>query len=333
MLELKVKIDVRIALIVAGIVLAVAAMVAIVSDVTNYRETIDAVQEDPSADEYVLGSTIEEAPFENYAARKVYWPGLKEPATVLPDEVKLANDAEIIGVTANGRSRAYLTDAFKMLKNTTWKFAGDDLDMQLTQPKEPFAQLVVNDVVGGVPITVTYCENQECIRVFTAADDQEPLDVWLAELTDSQIILNYKDTNYPQKSSEIPLQEYPFQRTSWQSWLDAYPDTDIYIGGFQPDTGKLESNPSILHRRNANIDILFRSAELQYRNHDGKDVLDDGLDEALLYDLLEIDPLHVPTLELLAEHFAKQGNDVLAQTYRDNAREAREAAEKQKAAP
>ena len=164
----------------------------------------------------------------------------------------------------------------------------------------------------------------------TAANVQEPLDVWLAELTPNHIILNYKASNYPQKSTEIPLQDYPFQRQSWKSWLDAHPDTDIYIGGFQTETGKIDSISSILLRQHANMDILFRSTELRYRNQKDIDVAEVGQIEALLYELLEIDPDHAQTHELLAEYFAKKGNDVLFQTHRDKARES---AQKQKAPP
>ncbi len=57
------KIDIRIALIVTGIVFAIGAMVAIFRDVNDYTKNIDSEQYDSSIDGNELGSTIEESLF------------------------------------------------------------------------------------------------------------------------------------------------------------------------------------------------------------------------------------------------------------------------------
>src|SRR5688500_4441346 len=63
-------------------------------------------------------------------------------------------DAEVIGVSVNGRHRADILDAFR-----------------------PVEQHVYNDLLDDTPVTVTYCDLAECIRVYTDPERKERLDV------------------------------------------------------------------------------------------------------------------------------------------------------------
>ena len=66
----------------------------------------------------------------------------------------MVTDQPVIGVTAGGRHRAYLVRALSLGAKSH----------------------IVNDVVGGVPVSVTYCDIYTCTRLFIEAS--APLAHW-----------------------------------------------------------------------------------------------------------------------------------------------------------
>jgi hypothetical protein len=76
------------------------------------------------------------------------------PAVEAADAAGL-NDAEIVvGVVVGGRARAYRLDAMR------------DREKH-----------VVNDMIGGVAVSVAYCDLTDCVRGYTDASAAQPLDV------------------------------------------------------------------------------------------------------------------------------------------------------------
>jgi hypothetical protein len=142
-------------------------------------------------------------------------PATSAASTWLPDE------APVIGVTARDRHRAYAICAF------------GNID-----------EHVVNDLVGGVPITVTYCNRTGCTKVFTSTSSNRTLDVavggWVGEpgsSTDGVMLLRVDSNYYLQNTGEqlsgwshFPYQEAEFERTTWGKWRRAHPDTDVVTG-------------------------------------------------------------------------------------------------------
>jgi hypothetical protein len=145
---------------------------------------------------------------------------INRPSTVRPDSAELPEDATVIGVVVDGRARAY---ALKSLRN--------------------LQQHVVNDVVGGVPITVAHCDVTDCTRVYASRNRSEPLDVTQAGFRDGEMILQIEGVYYEHSSGEpiepgpesrpLPYEHYPWIRTTWKEWKHQYPETDIYVEQFQ----------------------------------------------------------------------------------------------------
>jgi hypothetical protein len=141
------------------------------------------------------------------------------PRAVPAAEVRLRDDAEVIGVVAGGRSRAYVVETLA-----------------------PVSRHVVNDLVGGVPVTVTYCDQTDCVRVFTAPGRGRPLDMvvagWVARVDHGTMALLIGTTLYCQDTcrpvaaipGEIPYPQADFVRITWRRWRDQHPDTDVYFG-------------------------------------------------------------------------------------------------------
>ena len=144
--------------------------------------------------------------------------GIDRPPILKASASKVRPDEEVIGVLIDGKARAYRLDVFRER-----------------------SQHVVNDLVQGKPVTVSYCDLNECVRVFTDPRSSEPLPVSIAGLYEGgELVLDLGGTLYFQKSGDrldknsgpavIPLERLAPTRTTWERWRQAHPDTDIYEG-------------------------------------------------------------------------------------------------------
>jgi hypothetical protein len=148
-------------------------------------------------------------------------PGVRQPEMRSAAEAELADDERIIGITGPGAPRAYMVRA---LSGVTGH--------------------VVNDMAGDVPVTVTYCDRSDCIRVLTA-DTAEPIDLWTGGVLSGKLAVRFKEQMYSQTSKDLPLQDYPFVLTTWKEWREAHPETVVYIGGGEPHFAELPGSLAI----------------------------------------------------------------------------------------
>lgn len=147
-------------------------------------------------------------------------PGIDRPPAVPAADAALADNEAVVGVSAGGRRRAYSVRA-------------------LARTAESH---IVNDVLDGVPVSVTYCDIYRCTRVFTGGPPGEPLDLSQGGLTDGGMVLKSGSHTYRQDSGEAlepggsPLRygSLPCEETTWGAWRHAHPDTDVYTGEPNP---------------------------------------------------------------------------------------------------
>jgi hypothetical protein len=142
-------------------------------------------------------------------------PGVRQPATRAAAEAGLPDDAEVVGVEVGGRARAYLVRAMK-------------------RPTHH----VLNDLLGRVPVSVTYCDLRDCVRVYTGGEQGTPLGLDVGGWR-GRLILHTRGGFYTQESGTVvapgadepfPYTELPHRRTTWKAWREAHPDTDVYVG-------------------------------------------------------------------------------------------------------
>jgi hypothetical protein len=150
-------------------------------------------------------------------------PGIQQPPALPAGVVKLPENAPVIGLAAGGRHRAYLLEA-------------------LAQPEGH----IVNDLLGGVPVTVAYCDALDCTRVFTELGATQALDIgiggWIGHSRhgslEGSMLLRVGSARYRQDNGRpleagaplFPYTELKFVRQTWQAWRRAHPDTDVYLG-------------------------------------------------------------------------------------------------------
>jgi hypothetical protein len=144
---------------------------------------------------------------------KIETPVVVQPSTVPAASAGLGEDEEVIG----GRSRAY---SLKALRNPRFH--------------------IVNDLIGGVPVSVTYCDLTDCTQVYTGPGDA-PLQIAQAGLLDRGMVIRIGGVYYEHRTGRaiepsasappLPYEPSPWTRTTWGEWKRRHPATDVYRGG------------------------------------------------------------------------------------------------------
>jgi hypothetical protein len=157
-------------------------------------------------------------------------PVVCQPSTLPADKAAQDDDTPVIGVLAKGHARAYLLEAFECGPSSH----------------------IVNDVLGGVPVSVTHCDISGCTRVFTGATPGRPLALSVAGRRDSRLVLKFDRHLYRQETAEpldhgaapFPHRPYPAELTAWGVWRQAHPETDVYMGSIDEPTPAEAGGPS-----------------------------------------------------------------------------------------
>ncbi|VTR94540.1 : DUF3179 [Gemmata massiliana] len=140
------------------------------------------------------------------------------PAPTRSAIIRLAEDAPVVGVSIGGRHRAYVLQAF--MSPSTY---------------------IYNDMLGPVPVTVAFCNLNNCVQVYTAPDRDKPLDVKVVGADPTNVrsmSLKIGDYLYSHQSSApiklgdpaFPYIVTEYKRTTWSEWRKGHPDTDLYLG-------------------------------------------------------------------------------------------------------
>lgn len=135
-------------------------------------------------------------------------PGITEPRFERAGQSGLADQEWVIGVRVGRIYRAYPIKNMSQLKTH-----------------------VINDLIDGTPVTITYCDWVDKARVLTDPDCDSPLDVAIGgwDVQGLQLSLVIQGTPYLQSSSEVPLRDHPFELMTWGQWRRAHPATDILV--------------------------------------------------------------------------------------------------------
>jgi len=140
-------------------------------------------------------------------------PGVRCPPVHPAADANLADEEEVAGVVVAGKPRAY----------------------QLKAMKHMFRH-VVNDLVAEVPVTVTYCDQDQCVCVFTDDSRGAPLDISSGGYRNG-FLLKVGGSFFEQESgrsqssdAKLPYRRLEHERTTWKAWKAAHPDTEVYTG-------------------------------------------------------------------------------------------------------
>jgi len=126
------------------------------------------------------------------------------PESVNADAAELQADEPVIGVVAEGVARAYSIKAMSGMSSH-----------------------IINDVIGTMPVSVTYCDRSNCARAFTGDAPGQPMSLAVGGFSDDEMLVRYQEQMYKQSSSDIPLTEHECRITTWNEWLEQHPDTRV----------------------------------------------------------------------------------------------------------
>jgi hypothetical protein len=146
-----------------------------------------------------------------------FFPGVRLPPMRAAAEAGLADDSEVIGIRVGGQARAYRIAALS---------GGPEFHL-------------VNDVLGGRPVSVAYCDRTRCVRVFTEPAGNHPLELgfvgWvegigpILQMAGVKYTLeDGKNLTQPQ-GPPLPYPRLQYERTTWGEWRRSHPDTDVYV--------------------------------------------------------------------------------------------------------
>jgi hypothetical protein len=141
--------------------------------------------------------------------------GVRVPPVKSANDVALGDDVRVVGVVVGGKARAYTLLAMS-----------------------PPDRHIVNDLIGNVPVTISYCDTADCLRVFTDKSRGEPLEVSQMGRISDGLLLRYKGNAFAQSTGkraygegpDLPLSQMKVERTSWKTWREKHPLTEIYTG-------------------------------------------------------------------------------------------------------
>ncbi len=131
---------------------------------------------------------------------------------------QLNDDTLVIGVVVDGQPRAY------PLRN-------------LIRPD----QHIVNELFGTTAVSVTYCDLDDCVRIFTAKEQQHLLDLRITgpdARRPRKMVLQLNEQRYWQDTGEsleagqpvLPLKTMFYERTTLGNWRTQYPNTEVFTG-------------------------------------------------------------------------------------------------------
>jgi hypothetical protein len=141
-------------------------------------------------------------------------PSLDDPVFVVADDAAYLNGRDrVLGISINGVARAY--------------------PIRILNYHE-----IVNDVIGGASVVVTYCPLCGSGTAFEAAINGRSHEFGVSGLLYNSDVLMYdRQTNSlwsqlmvqavtgPMKGTR--LQQLPLSHTSWQEWVERYPETRV----------------------------------------------------------------------------------------------------------
>lgn len=189
----------------ALIVIAVAIAIPAAVGISYYREWQRARDNEI---QYPAGPAV-------YVMTPMGDSAIVRPKTKSPIEAQIDDNDEVIGVEAAGRYRAYRLRVMAMPANH-----------------------IVNDLLGDVPVTVTFCDLSNCVQGFTSDEKGTPLNIIPGGYFGDMLLRSHgvffkQTTGLPMDQHRPPEPVhalYPVVRMKWKEWRELHPTTDVFDG-------------------------------------------------------------------------------------------------------
>ncbi|MCD0462933.1 DUF3179 domain-containing (seleno)protein [Roseiconus lacunae] len=206
-------------LIMIGIVVVAAPLAWLAYQANTYKPDRQLSLRPPTAEELAKERALQEELDKKWNANENHpklralasFKGHRDPVLRDSSDVQLDDAAEVIGVEMDGVQCAVVM-------------------APMVDPKNH----IVNLVLAGKPVTVTYCDLANCVRVVTdnrsdsVPSDSIPLNVGGLDVF-NRMVVELDGELYAQSSENLPLADYPYERTTWGSWRKDNAETKVWI--------------------------------------------------------------------------------------------------------
>lgn len=140
------------------------------------------------------------------------YPGITNPMLHQPEEADLPPETPVIGIRVEDQACAFVP-------------------RDMTGP----TRHIVNMSISGTSVSVTYCDLVDCVRVLTLPEEDDPIDLRVGGLdAANQMVYLYQGVRYGQLSKELPLVDFPHERTTLGEWMAQHPETLVYTQRSSP---------------------------------------------------------------------------------------------------
>lgn len=136
-------------------------------------------------------------------------PGVDFPRFDNISKVAFSAQAEVVGVDVNGLARAYPLSLLKSVDNH-----------------------IVNDLLDGKPLSITYCNLADRVRVLTwnHRGYRIPLSVGGLDENRQMLLVFGDEERFRQDSKSLPLDDHPFARMTLGEWSSRHPRSLVFVG-------------------------------------------------------------------------------------------------------
>lgn len=164
-------------------------------------------EDDPDAEIWREAMPLPAGRFHKALRMRLDFPGIVQPELEDVADVGLTDPTPVIGIEVDGAAVGFVIEKMK----------------------DPKAHIVNMNFDQKKSVSVTFCDLADCVRVVSAASDK-PLELHVGGLDiDQQMVYLFKGERYGQMSADLPLEDYPFQRTTLGQWKKQHPKTLICI--------------------------------------------------------------------------------------------------------
>lgn len=141
---------------------------------------------------------------------------IDDPEVLSARTANLKESEPVIGVSVDGRHRAYRVSAFS---------------------EYPMVH-VVNDHLGDRRVSLAHCDRTGCTAVLQEGPGSPPLRLAFGGWYRGQMYVRANGDHFyalhnlqsiDPKAPPFPYARVDFERTTWGAWHQAHPDTDVYV--------------------------------------------------------------------------------------------------------
>lgn len=131
-------------------------------------------------------------------------------------------------------------------KNVVGFVVGDIAHAYVLRKTPDRTVLLFSTIVNDQPIAISHNYERDITRVFTDRDSKELIKIYIGgwEYERDLVLMLENEDRFDQESTKIPLQDYPFERTTLAEWVRLHPNTLVNFDEDKTDKNYYESLPS-----------------------------------------------------------------------------------------